>query len=187
MTRNRREPRGFTMVELLVALAIAGLLALTAHGLFAAAIEQARRVAGARSGLDRRENAGRWLAQAVESLGVGKDDPGPFIGTRDALEFSTRLPAPYGWHEENRVSIRQEDDRLVGRLVSGAEIVLADSIAAVEFDYLVERGESAPWLGGWTSSVNPPLAIRVRVRRAQTRPGDSERVDTSLFVIGGRG
>lgn len=187
MTAEHREPRGFTMVELLVALVIAGLLALTAHGLFSAAVEQARRVTSARAGLDRRENAGRWLAQAVESLDVGKDDPGPFIGANDALEFSTRLPAPYGWHEPNRVSIRQEGGRLVCRLVSGAEIVLADSITAVEFDYLVERGETAPWLGGWTSSVNPPLAIRLRVRRAQTRPGDSERVDTSLFVVGGRG
>ena len=178
---------GFTLIELLVVLAIAGLIVLTAHRVLSATVDQSRRVIRARTQLDQEENATRWLGEAIASLDVGKDDPGPFVGTTGEIRFSTRLLTPYGWHEVDRVTLRQEGDRLVARLASGAEVQLADSIAAVEFDYLVEHGEAAPWLVGWTSSVNPPLAVRVRLRRVAESPAAPERVDTTLLIVGSRG
>ena len=189
MTIARLHPAraGFTLVELLVALMIAGLVVLTVERLFAATIEQSRRIGRARLELDRRENAMRWLADAIGSLDVGRDEPGPFVGAKDGLEFSTRLLTPYGWHEEERVGLRQEGSRLVARLRSGREVLLADSVAGAEFDYLVERGEAAPWLQGWTSSVNPPLAVRVRLYWAPDRAGEPQRADTTLFIVGSRG
>ena len=178
---------GFTLIELMVALAIAGLVVFTVHRLFAATIEQSKRVVKARVELDRQENATRWLSAAIASLDVGKDEPGPFVGVSDALEFSTWLLGPYGWHEADRITVRRDGTRLVGRLRGGREILLADSVAAAEFDYLIEGGEAAPWLQGWTSSVNPPLAVRLRLYRTPDRTGGPERADTSLFLVGARG
>lgn len=143
---------GFTLVELMVALMIAGLVVLTVERLFAATIEQSRRIGRARRELDRRENAMRWLADAIGSLDVGRDEPGPFVGAKNDIEFSTRMLTAYGWHEAERVAVRQEGSRLVARLRGGREVLLADSMAGAEFDYLVERGEAAPWLQGPTLS-----------------------------------
>jgi prepilin-type N-terminal cleavage/methylation domain-containing protein len=179
--------RGFTLIELLAALAVAGLVVLTVHRLFGATIDQSRRLTLARADLDRGENAARWLADAVASIEVGKEEPGPFIGTTSGFEFTTWLRTPYGWHEADRVSVSREDHRLVARRLSGGVIVLADSVAAADFDYLLEWGAAAPWLLTWTSSVNPPLAIRVRVRRFTTAIGAAERADTTLFLVGSRG
>jgi prepilin-type N-terminal cleavage/methylation domain-containing protein len=176
---------GFTLVELLVAIAIGGLVVLTVHRLFGTSTDHARRLDAHRQGFERAANARRWLADAFGSLDVGQGEPGPFLGGSNGVEFSTWLLTGRGWHEAERVGLAVRDGRLIARL-RGGEVVLADSVASAEFEYLVEYGESAPWLPGWRSVANAPLAVRIRLERASARAGGTT-VDTLLFVIGARG
>jgi prepilin-type N-terminal cleavage/methylation domain-containing protein len=176
---------GFTLVELLVAIAIGGLVVLTVHRLFGASTDHARRLDAHRQRFERAANARRWLADAFGSLDLGQGEPGPFLGGSNGVEFSTRLLTGRGCHEAERVGIAVRDGWLVARL-RGGEVLLADSLASAQFDYLVEYGESAPWLPGWRSVVNAPLAVRIRLEHASMAAGEAA-VDTLLFVIGARG
>ena len=179
--------QGFTLLEIIVALAIAGLLLLAVHGLFGVAIEQARRIERARSEFDRRENAIRWLAEAFASADVGRVEPGPFIGNPGDAEFTCRPLTGSGWHEPTRVTLRVANHELLAGLPDGQAITLADGVGGVELDYLIESGETAPWLRRWASEVNAPLAVRLRLRRLANRNGGPAVVDTTVFVIGRRG
>src|SRR5256885_13297352 len=60
--------QGFTLVELIVALSIAGLVLVSAARIFTGVADGARAVATARERLDRTENARRWLNATLLSL-----------------------------------------------------------------------------------------------------------------------
>lgn len=178
MTSGRRE--GFTLVEVLVAVVITGVMALLAHQLFRAAIEGSRRVQEARSHLDRASNARGFLRDAFLSLEVGADSTGPFEGRADRMRFSTWMLTPNGWPERREVQLLLDQGRW--RAVSGnARVVLGDSIRWVAFDYLLMPGAESHWVREWISPVSAPLAVRLRVRYL------SGATDTMLYLIKARG
>src|SRR2546425_13275644 len=69
MKRSRR--RGFTLIELVVALAISGLVVLLAARTLVGVADGAAQLATTRSTLDRNMKARRWLIEAFGSLEVG--------------------------------------------------------------------------------------------------------------------
>ncbi|MDZ4863742.1 MAG: hypothetical protein SGJ01_09885, partial [Gemmatimonadota bacterium] len=64
------------------------------------------------------------------------------------------------------------------------EIVLADSVVGVEFDYLLEPGAQTRWVQTWISPLSAPLGVRLRIAR---RANDVDWTDTLLVLIGERG
>ena len=56
--------RGFTLIEVLVALTISAVVLLLAHQLFTGIVDGGRSLVAARAQLDRAANARRWLAAA---------------------------------------------------------------------------------------------------------------------------
>ncbi len=177
---------GFTLVELMIALVIGGLMLVTVHRLFAAVLDQTRALGQEGRQFERAANATRWLADAFSSLEVGQGRPGPFVGGSYSVAFSTWLVTGRGWPEAERVELGMRGNQFIARL-RGGEMVLADSVAGVRFDYLIEHGEAAPWLPGWTSTVNPPQAVRLRLERAAMSPNLGSTVDTTILLIGERG
>ncbi len=180
-------PFGFTLVELMVALAIAGLVVLTAQRLFAAAGDAGRTLCVAREALDRQSNARRWLAATFLSLDVGSDSAGSFEGRRDHVVFSAWELTPDGWFERRRVSLGQAGPHLVAQALPGEPITLADSITSVDLDYLLEPGAESRWVREWVSPVSAPLAVRMRVERPGKGEGGRAVTDTLLFLIKERG
>src|SRR5205823_1519703 len=149
---------GFTLVDLMVALAIAGLVVLTAHRLFAAAGDAGNTLRAAREALDRQSNARRWLSATFLSLDVGTDSAGSFEGRPDHVVFSAWELMPDGWFERRRVSLGKAGQHLVAQALPGEPMVLADSIASLDFDYLLEPGAESRWVREWISPVSAPLA-----------------------------
>lgn len=181
---TRRCVRGFTLVEILVAVVLTALAATLAARTWAAVAGGAAAAGDAREALDRRVNSGRWLSRAFRSLEV---DPshGGFEGERNRVRFATWLERPEGWLEPGRVELEATAGVLLARL-AGDSVILAREVARLEVDYLLEPGATTRWAGRWISPVSAPLAIRLRL--ARTVPaGSPARVDTLLFLVGERG
>ena len=185
----RREPRGFTLTEVMVALVIGTVVVVTAHAVFRAVADQGRRLEEAREALDREMNARRWLQAAFLSLEVGVDRTVGFAGLDDRVGFAAWQRTAEGWFERRDIALECRDQRLVATLTPGEPVTLEEGVQTVAFDYLLEPGEESRWVREWISPVSAPIAVRVRIQRS----GDSSpiaragMVDTLLFLVKERG
>ena len=173
-----RRWNGFTLIEVMVAIAIAGIVIIAAHAIFTGVADGARAVASARETLDRRANARRWLKATLLSL-----DP-PFAGRANRVSFTSWQLVAGGWFEQRPTGLQLEDSRLLGTF-GGEQVRLADGVADVAFDYLLDPGADARWVREWVSPVSAPLAVRLRIAGCGTR--DAACVDTLLFLVKERG
>lgn len=185
--RQSRRCTGFTLLEIIVALAIGALVALLAHAVFAAVSTEGRALAAARERLDREANARRWLAASWLSLEV--DTAGAeFDGRADRVAFTTWLRTADGWFERRRIILAAEGARLLAAVMPGQPLVLCDSVQEVAFDYLLALGAESRWVPVWASSASAPLAVRMRVRKvSHPRRESGGAIDTLLFLIKERG
>jgi len=169
---------GFTLIEVMVAIAIAGVVIVTAHRIFTGVADGAKAVAVARPSLDRNANARRWLKATFLSL-----EP-PFEGRADRATFTSWQLVPGGWFEPQSTQLSQHGSRFLG--VTEAEALpLADSVSDVAFDYLLDPGADTKWVREWISPVSAPLAVRLRIAGCGKRAAGC--VDTLLFLVKERG
>lgn len=177
--------RGFTLVELMVALVVTALVTLLAHRAFGVAIDGARQLRRVRIAEDRKQNAERWLSAAFLSLEVGQLGASSFEGHRDQVHFTSWLVTPSGWMERADVRLGVSGTALIARVGDAAPVVLADSVRAVAFDYLLEPGADSRWAAEWVSPVSAPIAVRLRLQ--STGSSGAIRPDTVLYLIKSRG
>lgn len=184
-SRGPRRARGFTLLELLVAITLFGLIALMllaglrfgtrAWEAGVAGAEQAAEVQLAQSFL-RRE-----LSQARAPDGRQGPEGPAFEGTREAVHFIAPLPDHVGVSGLYRLSVyvagepgekrlmaswrlvRRDEDAEPTEAESG-ETLLLERIADAEFSYL-GREEGAPrdWQDSWQDEEGLPALVRVRV------------------------
>ena len=188
--------RGFTLIEVVVALTIGAVVVLLAHELFGAVAEHGRTLTVARTALDRSANSRRWLDATFLSLDVGTEGAAGFDGRPDHAGFASWLLTPDGWFERRTVSLARDNDRLVASVVPGQPIALMDSVGDLALDYLLEPGAESRWVREWVSPVSAPLAVRMRIEKAgcpkglpvgrETRDAGCV-VDTLLFLVKERG
>lgn len=171
---------GFTLIEVLVALALTGIVALLAHRLLAATVDGVRALGAERLAQDRRANGRRWLRAAFLSL--EPDAPGGFEGGESRLRWTGWLEQPGGWFEPVRLTLSVRDSALVAELAGEETLVLGDSAGALAIDYLLTPGAESRWVREWHSPLSAPLAVRLRILAL-----DGTRVDTLFFLIGERG
>jgi prepilin-type N-terminal cleavage/methylation domain-containing protein len=192
------EHRGFTLIEVVVALVLGAMVVLGAHAVFAGVTDGLARLEAARTQLDRSANAQRWLIEALGSLQVGADSAGGFEGHSATLSAPTWVRSAAGGFRRVRMTLRQESTALVAELSDGTALTLADSVRTVAFDYLLEPGAQTTWAREWVSPVSAPLAIRIRITRithTAVPPAGGEAyvsaaaapVDTVLLLVGPRG
>ncbi|HXO86455.1 MAG TPA: prepilin-type N-terminal cleavage/methylation domain-containing protein [Gemmatimonadales bacterium] len=169
---------GFTLIEVMVALAIAGLVVVGAHRIFTGVAHATRAIDSAREDLDRRANARRWLKAAFLSL-----EP-PFEGHVDRVSFTSWQLGAGGWLEPKSIVLMRDEDRLT---VQGSDprLDLSRGVKDVAFDYLLDPGAKTRWVREWISPVSAPLAVRLRITGCGR--GDAECVDTLLFLVKERG
>jgi prepilin-type N-terminal cleavage/methylation domain-containing protein len=176
--RSGLSARGFTLVEVMVAVAIGSLVTAAAYRVFTGVADGAKAVAAARESLDRSVNARRWLKGTFLSL-----EP-PFEGRVNRATFTSWQLVAGGWFEPQPISLAREGNRFVA--TSGQQtLVLADSVENVTFDYLLEPGADTKWVREWISPVSAPLAVRLRIVGCGKR--DAGCVDTLLFLVKERG
>src|SRR2546428_13148571 len=96
------DQRGFTLIEILVALTIGAVVVLLAHALFGAVAERGRTLTMARTALDRSANARRWLDATFLSLDVGTEGASGFEGRPDPAGVPAWLLTPDRWFERRQ-------------------------------------------------------------------------------------
>lgn len=185
-----RRSRGFTLIEVMVALAVGGVVVLLTHRLFIGVADGAQRLTEARVVLDHDANARRWLMEAFGSLDVGNG--ADFAGHANQVHFAAWLRTAEGWLTREPIELGVHGNRVVARLGSDDSLVLADSVRRLGLDYLLEPGEGtgapsempgeqASFVREWISPVSAPLAVRLRILYA------TGKTDTLLLLIGPRG
>ncbi len=188
---SARRERGFTLLELLIAMTLLGLLML---GLFGGLRLGARvwEASDARSADRARIEAVQrfiraYLGQARPLAAADRtgDDVVAFIGRGERLDFTAVLPAHLsaGGFEHVALSLADRDDgqglvrehgplqrREDGRaelfqLDEGETAVLLDNLVVVKFSYYGARnnGENAEWTDRWDDDQRLPLLVRVRI------------------------
>ena len=180
-----RPPAGFTLLEVLLALVIAGMAALVAHALFSTAVRGTADLQLARASLDRAGNIRRYLGATFLSVETGGKAAGPFVGGPNLMRFTAWVETPDGWFERREVVLALRNDVLLAAVGGAPPLVLADSVAGLGLDYLVSPGADALWVGEWISPVSAPLAVRIRLTR---QPASGVAVtDTAVYLIKARG
>lgn len=200
----RHTRHGFTLVEVLVAIAIGGLVLLGARALLEVLADEEQHLTHDTATQDARSNGYRTLRSFVGQMEVGTTESGLFSGDPRSTSFTTWCDVPSGWQERCAITLvfeREEGElALVARLPRGRHLVLARDFSAGEFRYLYSAASGGQWFGNWGRGTTAPLAIGVILERgtpsdeggdegidsASRTPG-REIVDTLIVRIGERG
>jgi hypothetical protein len=163
---------------MIVAVAVAGIVIVTAHRIFTGVADGAKAVTVARLSLDRSVNARRWLNATFLSL-----EP-PFEGRTNRAAFTSWQLVPGGWFEKKSTQLLLLNGDFLGN-AGGESLHLADGVTDLAFDYLLDPGADTKWVREWISPVSAPLAVRLRIAGCGRR--DAGCVDTLLFLVKERG
>jgi len=172
--------RGFTLVEVTVAISLTAVVMVMAHQVFAGVIDGSKRANEARLALAAEMNGWRRLTALVGSVLVGPTDADAFVGEPESVSFTAWDRDATGLNVRRRLVLRLDEGKLVLHGLAPIAVALADSVRATTLDYLMDPGATATWVRRWSSSATVPLAIRLRLTR-QTG------ADTLLMIIGARG
>ncbi len=172
--------RGFTLIEVVVALALAGLVTMLAERLYGGLLDGMGRAGEARERLDRWANGRRLLVQLVGSVEVGMVPGSSFDGRPQSLVATTWCPDRRGWLEPRRASIGVQRGTVTVTGVADVGVVIADRVASLGFDYLTTVGAESRWVRAFVSGVSAPLAVRVRIAYRSS-------ADTLILIVGSRG
>jgi prepilin-type N-terminal cleavage/methylation domain-containing protein len=178
--RGRRA--GFTLVEVMVAMVVMGVVLVGARTMLGQIADDADRISAAAREADREANAEALLRTIAGRLDVA---PGPegeirFEGEPQGARFHSWCEVPDGWLERCQVSlglIELEDaPALALRLSTGETVPLRRGFRTGEILYLRDAANGGAWVTSWGSTLTAPLAFGIVVDG-----------DTSIIRIGERG
>lgn len=198
MNARRNPPRacrrGFTLIEILVALALAGLVMLVLAGGLAIAFRGFAGFAGATARIDERRQVAFWLRREIEAAlppDLGGAARRPFVGAGDALRFLALAGDGAGLAATSLTLEPDGDPARGSRLVLArqpadgglpARIVLAHGLAGIALSYWgrAEGDEAARWHDAWTDPRRLPALVRVAVVWRRAGAGDPATVVVRL-------
>jgi prepilin-type N-terminal cleavage/methylation domain-containing protein len=171
---------GFTLVEVLVALVIAGTVVVTVRMMLEQLADDAERLVAHAAINDTEANADRILRELVANLEVGTDDARRFAGEERATRFTSWCDVSRGWQERCTVTLAIDTQGpapvLVASLSTGELLVVRRDFSTAALRYLGDAARGGTWLRSWGESMTAPLAIGVLIG-----------ADTVILRIGERG
>jgi prepilin-type N-terminal cleavage/methylation domain-containing protein len=173
--------RGFTLVELMVALVITTFVLLIGGGALAAVIDGNRRLHALRVKLDEAQNGRHTFVSMLRSAEAGEPAPGPFAGDSVGFTCAVWQEVAGGWSERRRLVVALRDDRLLAT-TPGQDLVLARDVSGLRITYLGGFDRSMSWTTAWSSPISVPAAIRIVVRQ-----GSPKHLESITVIVGTRG
>lgn len=179
MGDRRHSRRGFSLVELLIALAVGAMVMMLCARLAGAITGAVRRVDNAGQVTMLQANGLRWLQLRLRAARLPEKER-PFLGTPRTVVFDALAASVGAPQAPTRVELSVQQDEMSGLVDGSRRIVLRRNVRHLEIDYLISRGLNALWLPEWSSDRGLPLAIRFRMWRL----APPSKVDTVLVTVG---
>jgi prepilin-type N-terminal cleavage/methylation domain-containing protein len=163
-----RSRRGFTLVELLVALLVGAITVLGARMMLEGVADSERRLSRATQRAEREANGERVLRATVASIEVGTPGTLPFAGDEREANFTSWCDRAGGWQERCAATVAIAPAGVTG---ATSALVLTDAGAGAlrlrtgfthgELRYLIDARDGGQWVTSWAAGVGAPLAIGV--------------------------
>lgn len=175
-----RRRSGFTVLELIVALAVSGIVLVGARLVWETLIASADRLRVAAADADRTANGTRLLRALFARLEVGTSDAREFSGDEGTVRFTTWCDVPAGWLERCQAEVSVDTAgggvELVARLSTGEVVVLRRGVRYMALRYLDDPAGGGVWFRAWGQGITAPFAVGVLADG-----------DTTIVRIGERG
>ncbi len=178
MNRPRSAHQGFTLVEIIVAMAVGGIVVLGARQLVESLTRSTRAITEYTAVTAHEGNAERVVRELVQRVEVGLELP-PFGGTATSVSFSTWCDVAGGWAERCIATLATGAESTAWQYVSSPADVKAVivSLGGVHrLLYFDGSSERRVWKAVWMPGGPLPLALGL-VRQS----------DTLILRIGYRG
>jgi prepilin-type N-terminal cleavage/methylation domain-containing protein len=175
---------GFTLIEVLVALILAGLGVSIAGGVFGATSDGIERVNAAGERWTRTANARSWLAEALMSAETDASSGMAFVGSASEMHFSGWQWTGEGWVEPASIDVFVDAKGLAATTSRGLvlRLIAADGGS---FQYLPRLGAETSWEVSWQSDAALPAAVRIITFLGHANP--PEHADTLVLLVGAGG
>jgi prepilin-type N-terminal cleavage/methylation domain-containing protein len=173
---------GFTLVEVMVALVVMGVVLVGARGMLGQIADDADRIGAAAREADRESNADALLRSIAGRLEVSPvvGQVVRFEGEPQGTRFHSWCEVPDGWLEACQVSLGfielEGAPALAMRLSTGETVPLRRGFRKGEILYLRDAASGGAWVKSWGATITAPLAFGIVVDG-----------DTSIIRIGERG
>ena len=177
---RRASRRGFSLVEMMVALLISGMVVLGARMMLEQLGDSAIRTIARSTRADREANGERLLRDLAGRLDVGSDASTGFSGEPGTAHFGSWCDVPSGWQEPCRVALvvvdRGQRSTLIATFAPNDSVTLLVREHPMQLRYLGEPRAAGRWFISWGAGITAPLAIAV-----------ISGTDTMIVRIGERG
>lgn len=170
---------GFTLMEVVVALALGALLLLGARTMYGELADHTERISAAAADADREANTDAWLRGLLGRVEINPDQERAFAGDAAGARFATWCEVPAGWLERCTASlglIRVAEVPTLAVSAAGQVTAVRRGFARGELIYLRDAAGGGQWSHNWTSQLTAPLAVGIVID-----------ADTLLLRIGERG
>ena len=175
-----RTRSAFTLIEVMVALVVSGIVLLGARAMLEASADEAHHIVLAATEADREANADRVLRDLVGRLEVGTGPGTEFAGEPTMASFTSWCEVAAGWEEPCRVQLSIEHEGRVNALVAitslGDTLRLRSDIQNGSIAYLSTPEAGGTWIRVWGAGITAPVALGFFLDR-----------DTLIVRIGERG
>jgi prepilin-type N-terminal cleavage/methylation domain-containing protein len=147
---------GFTLIEVVVALAVSGMAVAAAAALLDSLGTRAKAIERAAADVDSNANAERLLRQLVANITGSRDSNPSFEGDAEAAHFRSWCETPQGWLDNCSAQLRFErhrDGTTLRLLLVGADSDAIDLDRVFEngrLRYLVNAESQGTWTDRWT-------------------------------------
>jgi prepilin-type N-terminal cleavage/methylation domain-containing protein len=150
-------PAAFTLIEVIVALAITGIILGGAAALVGAMLDTERGIRARTEAAVGASNGERLLVELAGNLLPSEGEEIALAGTRSSVAFRSRCVRGGGWSAACSVQVVLQDQRIALQRSGEATIDLPIRDPR-GFLYLAESAGGGTWVPAWESSV-PPKAI----------------------------
>jgi len=176
--------QGFTLIELIVALALGGMILVGAHQVLGSLQDETRALAIRSADIETSANGLRLLRAVAGRVEVGTPEAVAFAGTPIEARFTSWCEVPAGWLERCIVVLAVDTVRgvptLIARIDNAPVIGLVPNVSYGALRYLNSAANGGQWFRAWSTGISAPLALGV----IRSRDGHA---DTLIVRIGERG